>query len=511
MQDLPNAPVWVGELYLELHRATFTSQHKTKQGNRRAEHLLVEAEMWAATAAVRTGAEYPHDELDALWKQVLLQQFHDILPGTSIAWVHREAIAQYARVTALAEALIGRSLASLLGEGLQTVAVNAAPFAHAGVPAGGAAVVEEESEKRSTAMRSQEGGYVLDNGVIRVVVSAEGLVTSAVDTATGRDAVPAGREACLLQLHQDLPNHWDAWDVDRYYRNRVTDLRDVSELRAEVTEYGVGRVVVERKITGDSTVRQALSLAPGSRMLEIEQVTDWHEVEKFLKVSFPLAIRAEHTVAETQFGHHKRVTHINTSWEAAKFETSMHRFVHVEERGFGVTLVNDSIYGYDVARDVVDAEVTTCVRLSLLRAPRYPDPETDQGRQTHRYGLVVGADLAAATREGFLLNTSFRQITGAHGFEPLVFVTGKGLVLSSVKASADRSGDIVVRVYESLGARTSGTLHLGFEASSVAVASLLEEPLDASPCEVHADGGVAMSLGAFEVRTLRLTPRPAVR
>lgn len=116
-EELADAPVWVGELYLELHRATLTSQHKTKQGNRRTEHLLVEAELWAATAAARAGLDYPHDELDALWHQVLLQQFHDILPGTSIAWVHREAVAQYARVTAAAEAIVARSLEALTGAG----------------------------------------------------------------------------------------------------------------------------------------------------------------------------------------------------------------------------------------------------------------------------------------------------------------------------------------------------------------------------------------------------------
>ena len=513
MEQLPQAPVWVGELYLELHRATLTSQHRTKQGNRRCEHLLVEAELWAATAAARTGLEYPHDELDALWQQVLLQQFHDILPGTSIAWVHREAVAEYARVAREAEALIARAVAALVGEGVGEVAVNAAPFGRDGVPPGGAVVVAGEGESRYAAgpaaphgpakVRDQDGGFVLDNGVVAVTVSGEGLVTSAVDLARGREAIAPGAEANLLQLHQDFPNMWDAWDVDRYYRNSVTDLRQVSALQADTVD-GVARVVVERQITPDSTVRQVLTLAPGARTLHIEQVTDWRETEKFLKVAFPLDVRAEHTVAETQFGHHKRVTHTNTSWEAAKFETSMHRFVLVEERGFGVALVNDSTYGYDVTRDADDGAVTTTVRLSLLRAPRFPDPETDQGTQTHRYGLVIGADVAAATREGALLNTPARRLTGDHGFEPLVAVEGDGLVLSSVKQAADRSGDLVVRVYEALGGRATGTLRLGVRTESVATANLLEEPLHDSEVEVDAEGSVALSLNAFEVRTLRV-------
>ncbi|GAA2740502.1 glycoside hydrolase family 38 C-terminal domain-containing protein [Terrabacter aerolatus] len=504
-EQLRPAPVWVGELYLELHRATLTSQHRTKQGNRRTEHLLVEAELWAATAAVRAGTAYPHDELDALWKQVLLQQFHDILPGTSIAWVHREAVEQYARVTEAAEALVARSLAALVGDGDLAVEASAAPFERAGVPAGGAVVRVAATTPRTYAvsLAERDGGWVLDNGVVTVTVSDEGLITSAVDAATGRDAIAPGREGNLLQLHQDLPNMWDAWDVDRHYRNRVTDVRDVSSLSASVDDDGVARVVVERRISAESTVRQTLSLAPGARLLEIDQETDWHETEKFLKVSFPLDVRAEHVAAETQFGFHRRVTHTNTSWEAAKFEASMHRYLLAEERGFGVALVNDSIYGHDVTRDVSGDDVVTTLRLSLLRAPRFPDPATDQGVQTHRYGLVVGADTEVATREGALLGTPARVVTGGHGVEPLVTAAGEGIVVSSVKEAADRSGDLVVRVYEALGGRARGSLRVDLPVASVATTSLLEEPL-ADGAVALVDGAVPLELGPFEVRTLRL-------
>ncbi|WP_309069280.1 alpha-mannosidase, partial [Microbacterium sp.] len=158
-QQLPQPPVWVGELYLELHRATLTSQHKTKQGNRRSEHLLIEAELWAASATFWTGADYPYDELDALWRQVLLQQFHDILPGTSIAWVHREAVEQYARVMTAAEKLIRRSIATLSGGG-KDVVFNPAPIPQAGVPALGAG----RPAPAGPAVRATpaHGGYVLE-------------------------------------------------------------------------------------------------------------------------------------------------------------------------------------------------------------------------------------------------------------------------------------------------------------------------------------------------------------
>ncbi|MFS0712902.1 glycoside hydrolase family 38 C-terminal domain-containing protein [Microbacterium sp. 2P01SA-2] len=496
MDELPKPPVWVGELYLELHRATLTSQHKTKQGNRLTEHLLIEAEAWWATAAVRTGADYPYDELDALWRQILLQQFHDILPGTSIAWVHREAVEQYERVAAAAEALIDRAQELLAGTGDERIVFNASPLARDGVPGLGAGPAAPPAG--TVEVLERDGGFVLTNDLVRVTISAGGLITSAVDLAAGRETIPADEPANLLQLHQDFPNMWDAWDVDRFYRNRVTDLTGTDALSVE-TRDGAAHVRIARSFSA-STLTQELVLRPGSRTIEISQQTDWHEVEKFLKVAFPLAIQAEHTAAETQFGYAKRVTHTNTSWEAAKFETSMHRFVHIAEEGFGAALVTDSTYGYDVTRDVdPDRGVTTTVRLSLLRAPRFPDPETDQGPQTHRYGLVVGADIDAATAAGIALNTAMRERTGA-SVAPLVIAT-PGIVISGVKLAADRSGDLVVRVYEPAGRRAAGELRID-GAATVREASLIEDDFG----EVDHDAGrVPIELRPFEVRTYRVS------
>ncbi len=230
-----------------------------------------------------------------------------------------------------------------------------------------------------------------------------------------------GLEANLLQLHQDLPNQWDAWDVDRFYRNSVTDLREVDAIARART----GGLVIERSFS-KSTIRQTLSLEPGERTLLVEFEADWQETEKFLKVAFPFAIHAEHTAAETQFGYYQRVTHTNTSWEAAKFETAMHRYVHTAEPEFGATLITDSTYGYDVTRDSdPDLGVTTTVRLSLLRAPRFPDPATDQGRQTLAYGLLVGSTMTDAVQAGIALNAAERVVRGGHPVDPLVAVVGR--------------------------------------------------------------------------------------
>ena len=499
-QEMPSPPVWFGELYLELHRATLTSQHQTKQGNRRTEQLLVEAELWAATASIYSGTQYPYEQIDSLWQTVLLHQFHDILPGTSIAWVHREVVARYAQVIKQAQALIAASQQALAGSGAKPLTFNAAPYERSGLPFGAAGEVETTSGEAVNAVQ-QSNGYLLENSLVRIFVTSEGLITSAVDLSTGRDAIAQGQEANLLQLHQDFPNMWDAWDVDKYYRNQVTDLRELDSIQLSHESGGSVKLSIVRSFS-KSKVVQELVLAPGSRTLQITQSTDWHEAEKFLKVAFPLDIRAEHTIAETQFGYHQRVTHVNTSWEAAKFETSMHRFVLAQEPGFGAALINDSIYGFDVTRDSTEAGISTTLRLSLLRAPRFPDPHTDQGLQTHRYGLVIGADIASATEAGALLNSAERVISGAQCVDPLVRLEGEGLVVSSVKLASDQSGDLVVRVYESLGRRARGTLQINTPFTAASTVTLLEEPLADETTEL-ADDAVQLALGAFEVRTVR--------
>ncbi|KUJ69045.1 alpha-mannosidase [Streptomyces albus subsp. albus] len=495
--EYPNAPVWVGELYLELHRATLTSQAKTKQGNRRSEHLLREAELWAATAAVRHGAEYPYRELDRLWKTVLLLQFHDILPGSSIAWVHREAEQRYAEVAAELERIIGAAQRALAGDGAAggTVVFNAAPHERGGVPGGGAGPAAPRGT--AAAVPRDGGGFVLDNGLLRVAVDARGLLVSVYDLAADREAIAPGKAANLLQLHPDFPNMWDAWDVDHFYRNTVTDLTEAE--RVEPTADGSVRVV---RAFGSSRVEQRIALPAGERRVEIDTAVDWHETEKFLKAAFPLDVHADRVAAETQFGHLYRPTHTNTSWDAAKFEACAHRFVRVAEPGWGVALVNDSTYGYDVTRAVRASDIgtTTTVRLSLLRAPRFPDPRTDQGVHRFRYALVPGAGIGDAVREGYRVNLPERRVPGDAAVPPLVSVEDEAVVLSAVKLADDGSGDVVVRLYEARGGRARTRLAAGFAFGSVAECDLLERATGTVRCEGPL---VPLELRPHEIRTLR--------
>jgi alpha-mannosidase len=502
-EDYPQAPVWVGELYLETHRGTYTSQAGNKQGNRRSEHLLYEAELWAATAAVRTGHPYPYADLDRIWKSVLLHQFHDILPGSSIAWVHRESRETYARLRAELEEIIGAAQRALAGDGASggEVVFNGAPHSRAGVPARGATRAPA-SPAPATRSAVDGGGFVLDNGLVRATVDARGLLVSVVDLATGRDAIAPGSPANLLQLHPDLPAKYDAWDVDHTYRRTVTDVTGIEAL--EPASDAAVRVV---RRFGRSRVTQLISLPPGAGRVDVDTEVDWHETETFLKVAFPLDVRAERSAAETQFGYVYRATDTNTSWEAAKYEICAHRYLHVGEPGFGVALVNDSTYGHDVTRDIrPDGGTTTTVRLSLLRAPRFPDPETDQGVHRMRFALLPGADLADATREGYRLNVPERRVPGDAEVEPLVRVGGDdadGVVISAVKLADDGSGDVVVRLYEAVGARASVRLDAGFTATACTETDLLERPLDGGLAS--AGGAIELSLRPFQVVTLRFS------
>lgn len=512
-EEYPDAPVWCGELYLELHRATYTSQALTKQGNRRSEHLLREAELWASTAAVRTGADYPYQRLERVWRTVLLHQFHDILPGTSIAWVHREAARTYAAVaTELTEIIDGAQRALLAppptgagGDGAEPAprtVFNAAPHERNGVPALGAGPAAPAAGR--VHHTREDGGHVLDNGLIRVAVDADGLLASVLDLREGREALAPGTRGNLLQLHPDFPNMWDAWDVDSFYRNTVVDLVDAEEVAVETAPDG-GAAVRVRRGCGRSSVTQTLTVRPGTRRLDIVTEVDWRETEKFLKAAFPLDVRAADAASEIQFGHVRRPTHTNTSWDAAKFETCAHRWIHVGEPGYGHAVVNDSTYGHDVTRDVrPDGGTTTTVRLSLLRAPRFPDPRTDHGVHRFAYALVPGAEVGDAVREGYRINLPERALPGAAEVRPLVAVDHPGVVVEAVKLAEDRSGDVVVRMYESRGSRARAEVGFGFPAGRATRVDLLERPLPDAPEPEDTGGGVRLALRPFEIATLRI-------
>lgn len=497
---LPTPAVWSGEMYLELHRGTYTSQAKTKQGNRQSEHLLREAELWSATAAAKGLIDYPYDALQSIWETVLLQQFHDILPGSSIAWVHQQAEENYARVAGELEELIGRAQRALAGSGGEVLTFNASPVTADGVAALGASTALHPS---TVSPQQGDDGTVLSNGLVEARFDAAGLLVSFVDLASGRDLVAPGEVASLLQVFRDTPNQWDAWDIDVHYRHNRTELRTPTSVEV------AGDVLEVTHAFNESLITQRYWLTEGATDLQIETVVDWHEQEKLLKLAFPLDLRTDLASSEIQFGHVKRPTYVNTSWDYARFETIAHRWVHVGEPGFGAAVANGSTYGHDITRTTRDdGGTTTLVRESLLRAPRFPDPHADQGLHVLRTSLGVAADVLDAASAGYRINLPVRQIEGAAAAEisPLVTVSSPSVFVEAVKLAEDRSGDLIVRLYEAQGARATTTIGVGTVGSGFGSAwttDLLER--DLGTAKWQGGDAVTLQLRPFEVVTLRVS------
>ena len=522
---LPQPPVWSGEMYLEFHRGTYTSQIRTKQGNRRSEHLLREAELWASTAAVRYGETYayPYEALERAWHTVLLQQFHDILPGSSIAWVYEVAEANYREVAAELERIIAEATGVLAAAGRvgrdhsgrpggssasvtqPSVRFNAAPVPSAGVAALGG---EPASPTRAVPPVREGDGWVFDTGAVRARIDARGFLVSLVATQgaqSGREAIAPGARGALYTVFRDTPNKWDAWDIDQAYRRHATELVDAESVR--ISDDDESLVVVRR--FHDSVITTRYLASVGAPELEIETDVDWHEHQKLLKLAFPIDVKADQASSEIQFGHIDRPTHQNTSWDWARFETSAHRWVHVGEPGFGVAIANDSTYGHDVTRSHrADGGTTTLVRESLVRGPRFPDPDADQGRHVFRTAVRPGASLLDAADTGYRLNLPVRAVPGSAVVAPLVTVSSPQVFVEAVKLAEDRSGDIIVRCYEALGGRANDVrVDFGFDASSVVRTDLLERPLpDGEPGAAawQGDEEVLLTLRPFEIVTLRV-------
>jgi alpha-mannosidase len=350
-----------------------------------------------------------------------------------------------------------------------------------------------------------DGGYTLISDRARFVLDGSGRITSAVDVSSGREAVAPGEYAAELQIFRDIPNQWEAWDVDRHYRRHERVLDGVDAL--SVVADGADRVAVRvERSFGSSRVIQEFALAAGSASLEIETRIDWHERQKLLKLAFPLDVHAEQAASEVQFGHIYRPTSENTSWDFARFETSAHRWMHVGEPGFGVAVANDATYGHDVTRQQRrGGGTTTLLRQSLVRAPLFPDPEADQGAHVFRSSFVVGAEIGDAVREGYRVNLPLRDGGGSGIVAPLLVVDNPAVVVETVKLAEDRSGDLIVRLYEAHGARARASASFDGVVVAIAETDLLERELAEPAALVSVDEAAAsLELHPFQLVTLRI-------
>jgi alpha-mannosidase len=550
-------PVWRGELYFEMHRGTFTSQTKTKLGNRSCERLFREAELYWALVSDRDAYAPVQQELDALWKEVLVQQFHDIIPGSSIAWVHHDAERIHTRVAGRLEALIAEAISRL--SILRTpgtvfadsiIILNPATSHRREIVITSSDVVSCLDLKADTALGAET--QALPGGRIAFAASARGLgqgerwstqwfrtpvtctdrsmsnehleitwdesgrLTSIVaksppdldDRVARREVLPHGTFGAELSLAPDHPVEYDAWDVERWTARRSEPLVSVDEIQIDASGPLVGEVTVVRS-HGRSRIATTYRLCAGSQRLDISFDIDWHEDEKLLAVNFPLDVHVPTARCGIQFGHVERPRHANTSWDLAKFEVCAHRWVDVSEPSFGVAILNDGRYGHAVQGDGI--------RVTLLRAANYPDPTADRGH--HRTTVSVfphSGRIAHVVQEAERLNLPMRVTATQPGALPdsepdagtlFLGVEGFGVEVSAVKLADDATGDVIVRLAEMCGDRREVRLTVAKQVSIVEVVDVFEEPtgelLPLAPSMVPGQAAT-MTLRPFQLVTIRI-------
>ncbi|MEX0654745.1 MAG: glycoside hydrolase family 38 C-terminal domain-containing protein [Phycisphaeraceae bacterium] len=545
LQDADNLPEWVGELYLELHRGTLTTQARNKRFNRLGERLLQDVELLQCLAG---DSDDERRELDRLWKLLLLNQFHDIIPGSSINWVYQDALRDYDDILTtgrkLLDAVAARAAGKLAGDS-DTLIVNTTSRPVAGVVelsprfqgnavqvGGGPASPTQRTRtldgedktlarladvpplSASPAAAVDQGslgelkveGLTLENAHVRVVLDDAGRVTSLLDKATGREAIRAGEPANQFVLYDDRPMFWDAWDVDVYYLERGTPI--VAPAEHAVVEQGPVRGAIEfrRKLGKQSTLVQRVQLAAEARMVEFDTKVDWHEENLFLRVLHPVDVHSDQATYEIQFGHVRRPTHFNTSWDVARFEVAAQRWMDLSEAGYGVGLVNDCKYGHSCHRHVMG--------LSLLRSPKAPDPEADMAEHRFKYALLPhgpfdAAELTAAAEQ---VNQPLRALpakAGGGSVKALSVAALEGpyaeaVVVDTVKLPEAGGGDVVLRLYEARGGRGEVALRLAEPAKRVVETDLHEQGETAVEL-AEAGRVVRVCMRPFQIRTLRIS------
>jgi alpha-mannosidase len=494
---------WVGELYFELHRGTYTSQSRTKMLNRRAEQALREAEIWSVAA----GDEYPAAELENAWKKVLLNQFHDILPGSSIDWVYEDATRDLVGVASTAGMITDRAVTGIAGQGPELAVFNVNShqrreivdlgdrFRVVEAPACGWAVQKDASVRSEQQVTVSDGA--MENDLLRVRWDHRGLLTSIWDKEAEREVLSPGAYGNLLQLHDDDPANWDAWDLDIEYRKTVTDITGLSMQQVEQPGGLRGAVRFTREF-GRSRFSQRMVLDAASRVLRFECDVNWQEMHKLLKVAFPVDVHSPQATYEIQFGHLSRPTHTNTSWDLARFEVCAQRWADLGEAGYGVALLNDCKYGYDILGSVM--------RLSLLRAPTHPDPTADRGWHRFTYALMPHpgdfreAGVIEAAED---LNAPLRVVPSglrAGSQRSLVQMSTPQVIVEAIKRAEDSSA-IVVRLYEAWGGRCRARLRTTLPAKRAWLCDLLER--ERTEIEVG-DGELELELTPFKILTLKL-------
>jgi alpha-mannosidase len=530
-------PVWNGELYLEYHRGTYTTQARNKRANRKSEFLMHDAEFIAALASLHTDYQYPSQQFNNAWRTICLNQFHDIIPGSSIGPVYEESQQQYAELTknvtqlrdealqALAQKLDGdlilvnptsftqRGLVFVSGDSLQRFTrdgeIVPAQKADSGLwlDAGELApysVVALSQTSNVEGQKSQvvSASNILENGFLRVEFNDNGDITRIFDKQANREVLPPNTIANQFQAFEDRAKSWDAWDVDIFYDDKIWLAEHASSIK--MIEYGELRQTIEikRKIQ-NSEFTQRISLNHNSPRLDFDTQINWNERHTMLKVAFPVNILSPQATYEIQWGNVTRPTHRNTSWDWARFETCAQKWVDLSEGDYGVSLLNDCKYGHDIHDNVM--------RITLLRSPTMPDPMADFGEHEFKYSLYPHASSwnEETQREAYLLNDPIivykqtmddRPLTMVNRLSSMVSASAPNVIIETVKQAEDGAG-LIVRLYESQRKRGQVLVKMGSAVDSAWVTNLLEE--NESALSVDNDS-IILNLKPYQIVTLRV-------
>ncbi|MBE5774944.1 MAG: alpha-mannosidase [Clostridiales bacterium] len=528
-RDEKSMPVYRGELYFPCHRGTYTIQAAVKKGNRQSENAMRTYELWSAAAAWENGAAYPYENIESRWKDTLLNQFHDILPGSAIHRVNAEAEALYGEILADAKAGTDAAIASMTrgGEGVTLYHAQSAArtqvvrldgrFARGARTADGKIVpclpfgdgalacvalppmgtvtlypAEAESSAPVTAQETAQG-YVLSSDVLEAIIDHEGHVLSVKDLETGRERV--GGPSNRLQVFRNVPRAFDAWDIDSQTLNREVELnaRCESEIVLESGMRAAVRVVTHFL---SSQITQIISLDAGAKRLDFDTHIEWNEHHRLLKATFDTGIDAPEAANQVQFGYIMRPAHRSRKYDQDRFEVCSHSYTAMFDAAHGAAVLNDCKYGVSTLEGKIS--------LSLICAGTNPDPDADIRSHDFRYAYTFwdgSFEQSGVVAEAGALNTSVLIADGARTDGPLFTVDDPSVVIETVKLAEDRSGDLIVRLYESMNGLRRTTFRTAFAAAQILRCNMLEEIQE--ELEVT-DGAAVLNLHPFEIVTLRL-------
>ncbi|MGM9680693.1 MAG: alpha-mannosidase [Eubacteriales bacterium] len=508
-------PKWVGELYLEYHRGTYTSIAKNKRNNRKSEFLYEDTELASVMDNVLLGSEYPKETLRDGWEKICLCQFHDVIPGSSIKEVYDDSDLIYADLQAKANGLLSASegrIASNISTKGGVLVFNPNSFTDSGlvkagertvyaenVPAKGYKVVPA-TDADVSGVKINESGRILENRFVKVKFDKNYNIVSIYDKKAKREVLPKGEKANRLTAYEDIPRAWDAWEITNYYTEKNWNLDEVTSVRTVVENGRAGFEIV--RPFQKSTVSQKVTLSAYDGRIDFDTTADWKNDHILLKTAFPTTITSDKATYDIQYGSVERPTHYNTSWEQAKFEVCAHKYADLSEYGFGVAILNDCKYGHDIHGGVI--------RLSLIKSATFPNPAADKEVHHFTYSILTHQGdyrSAGVIRQAYALNNPMTgmEIGEQEGTLPesysLVSVNKENIFVEAVK-QAEKDQDVVVRLYDAFHTTSTPTVSFGFDVAKVESTNLLEEEGVELPVK---DNSVTLTVKPFEIITLKVT------